>query len=46
MDYYGDNQDTLIPVAGPGHWNDPDMVCFVLLFTIHFFKPIFEYYCS
>ncbi len=26
IDYYGDNQDTLIPVAGPGHWNDPDMV--------------------
>lgn len=28
IDYYGDNQDTLIPVAGPGHWNDPDMVGF------------------
>nr|CAH0113308.1 unnamed protein product [Daphnia galeata] len=26
IDYYGDNQDTLIPVAGPGHWNDPDML--------------------
>lgn len=26
IDYYGDNQDTLIPAAGPGHWNDPDMV--------------------
>jgi alpha-N-acetylgalactosaminidase len=26
IDYYGDNQDTLIPLAGPGHWNDPDMV--------------------
>ncbi|KAI9556960.1 hypothetical protein GHT06_016754 [Daphnia sinensis] len=26
IDYYGDNQDTLIPLAGPGHWNDPDML--------------------
>ena len=24
--YYGDNQKTLVPVAGPGHFNDPDMV--------------------
>jgi len=26
IDYYGDNQDVLIPAAGPGHWNDPDML--------------------
>ena len=26
IDYYGDNQDVLIPLAGPGHWNDPDML--------------------
>lgn len=26
IDYYGDNQDTIIANAGPGHWNDPDMV--------------------
>ncbi len=26
IDYYGDNQDTIIQNAGPGHWNDPDMV--------------------
>ena len=26
IDYYGDNQDIIIPNAGPGHWNDPDMV--------------------
>ena len=26
IDYYGDNQEELIPAAGPGHWNDPDMV--------------------
>ncbi|XP_071786708.1 alpha-N-acetylgalactosaminidase-like isoform X5 [Asterias amurensis] len=24
--YYGDNQKTLVPVAGPGHFNDPDML--------------------
>ncbi|XP_048583695.1 alpha-N-acetylgalactosaminidase-like isoform X2 [Nematostella vectensis] len=26
IDWYGDNQDKLIPAAGPGHWNDPDML--------------------
>ncbi len=26
IDYYGDNQDVIIANAGPGHWNDPDMV--------------------
>lgn len=26
MDYYGNNQDAIVPNAGPGHWNDPDMV--------------------
>ncbi len=26
IDYYGDNQDIIVPNAGPGHWNDPDMV--------------------
>lgn len=26
IDYYGNNQDTIVPNAGPGHWNDPDMV--------------------
>jgi alpha-N-acetylgalactosaminidase len=26
IDYYGDNQDIIIPNAGPGKWNDPDMV--------------------
>eukprot|EP00096_Caligus_rogercresseyi_P001710 TRINITY_DN1285_c0_g1_i1.p1 TRINITY_DN1285_c0_g1~~TRINITY_DN1285_c0_g1_i1.p1 ORF type:complete len:498 (-),score=95.81 TRINITY_DN1285_c0_g1_i1:201-1694(-) len=26
IDYYGDHQDTIIPNAGPGHWNDPDML--------------------
>ena len=24
--YYGDAQDAFQPYAGPGHWNDPDMV--------------------
>ncbi|CAG0881583.1 unnamed protein product [Darwinula stevensoni] len=26
VDYYGDNQESLVPNAGPGHWNDPDML--------------------
>ncbi|XP_078682944.1 alpha-N-acetylgalactosaminidase-like isoform X3 [Branchiostoma floridae x Branchiostoma belcheri] len=26
IDWYGDNQDILGPAAGPGHWNDPDML--------------------
>lgn len=26
IDYYGNNQDNIVPNAGPGHWNDPDMV--------------------
>jgi hypothetical protein len=26
IDYYGNNQDIIVPNAGPGHWNDPDMV--------------------
>lgn len=28
IDYYGNNQDAIVPNAGPGHWNDPDMVSF------------------
>ncbi|CAH3109766.1 unnamed protein product [Porites lobata] len=24
--WYGDHQDEMIPAAGPGHWNDPDML--------------------
>ncbi|XP_064549117.1 alpha-N-acetylgalactosaminidase [Drosophila montana] len=26
IDYYGNNQDVIAPYAGPGHWNDPDML--------------------
>ncbi|KAF6120533.1 alpha-N-acetylgalactosaminidase [Phyllostomus discolor] len=26
LDWFADNQDVLQPVAGPGHWNDPDML--------------------
>ncbi|XP_058984159.1 alpha-N-acetylgalactosaminidase isoform X2 [Musca domestica] len=26
IDYYGDNQDHIAQFAGPGHWNDPDML--------------------
>ena len=37
IDYFGDHQEELVPLAGPGHWNDPDMVSLVLaslLFTL------------
>lgn len=32
--YYGDAQDDFQPYAGPGNWNDPDMVrdCKCVLF--------------
>ncbi|EDW76064.1 alpha-N-acetylgalactosaminidase [Drosophila tropicalis] len=26
IDYYGNNQDIISANAGPGHWNDPDML--------------------
>ncbi|XP_026318115.1 alpha-N-acetylgalactosaminidase isoform X2 [Hyposmocoma kahamanoa] len=26
IDYYGNHQDAIVPNAGPGHWNDPDML--------------------
>ncbi|EDW57218.1 alpha-N-acetylgalactosaminidase [Drosophila virilis] len=26
IDYFGKNQDSIQPHAGPGHWNDPDML--------------------
>ncbi|XP_063367095.1 alpha-N-acetylgalactosaminidase [Cydia amplana] len=26
MNWFGDNQERLAPFAGPGHWNDPDML--------------------
>lgn len=26
LDWFVKHQDILQPVAGPGHWNDPDMV--------------------
>ncbi len=26
VDFYGDNSDDFASMAGPGHWNDPDMV--------------------
>jgi len=30
MDYFAEKQDTIAGHAGPGHWNDPDMVCQVM----------------
>ena len=38
IDYYGDNQDVIIANAGPGHWNDPDMVRIVF----HYKKSLIE----
>ena len=26
INFYGDNKDDFAAVAGPGNWNDPDMV--------------------
>lgn len=26
IDYFGNNQEIIAQYAGPGHWNDPDMV--------------------
>lgn len=26
IQWWGDHQDVLIPAAGPGKWNDPDML--------------------
>lgn len=26
IEWWGNNQNTIAPIAGPGHWNDPDMV--------------------
>lgn len=31
IDYYGNNQDNIAPNGGPGHWNDPDMVIFLIV---------------
>ena len=33
--WYGDNQDDMIPVAGSGNWNDPDMVSGLSLKCMH-----------
>lgn len=33
--WYGDHQDEMIPVAGPGNWNDPDMVKKIKWFNYH-----------
>ena len=43
IDYYGDNQDTIIPNAGPGHWNDPDMVDIQLISILNNFKHEISY---
>ncbi len=42
LNYYGDNQNSLIPLAGPGHWNDPDMVNIETIFKN---KRMYFYNC-
>ena len=34
VNYYITNQDVFSFAAGPGHWNDPDMVCHLLLLVM------------
>jgi hypothetical protein len=34
IDYYGDKQDSLIPVAGPGHWNDPEIIVNMVILNL------------
>lgn len=41
IDYYGNNQDVIVPNAGPGHWNDPDMVS-LLLYTTRIKEKLLE----
>ena len=33
IEHYAAIQDTIQPFAGPGHWNDPDMVSFCYTLT-------------
>lgn len=37
IDWFFDNQDALVPAAGPGKWNDPDMVCLADIWTDQIF---------
>lgn len=34
LDWTADHQDVIVPAAGPGGWNDPDMVLWLLLFSL------------
>lgn len=40
--WFSDNQDFLRQYAGPGHWNDPDMV-FSLRFAEMCLRTVFVY---
>jgi len=31
IDHYGNQQDVFAQYAGPGHWNDPDMVIYAMV---------------
>lgn len=45
IDYYGNNQDSIATNAGPGHFNDPDMVKNIHIFISFIFK-IFRIFSS
>ncbi len=34
FDYYGDKQDRLISVTGPGHWNDPEIIVNMVIINL------------
>jgi septum formation topological specificity factor MinE len=40
LDYFAANQDVFVAAAGPGHWNDPDMV------NINLHQSILELICK
>lgn len=41
IDYFGNNQEQIAQYAGPGHWNDPDMVR--KIFKPHTFSHFLKY---
>ena len=42
--YYGDSQDAFQPYAGPGNWNDPDMVRVGNATTIQDMYELIQFY--
>lgn len=42
VDWFFENQDILAPAAGPGRWNDPDMVSPTDLINVTVFRLFFH----